>query len=106
MTSRFIALLKTNSELSPAQQQQQAAEQFPSAVDDSHMENWRPGEDLPTHGKQILIGVATYVVPDLQFLDALEAKLATEGTQHETIRLFDLAAIPEFEDFGRYFLIL
>jgi hypothetical protein len=103
MTFGFSALLDTNRELSPAQQQQQALEKFPSVVDQSHMENWRPGESLPTKGKQILIGVATYSVADLQFLDALEAKLAAEGTQYETTYLFNLAAFPEFRDFETYF---
>ncbi len=103
MTTGFIDLLKTNGKLSPAQQQQQAAEQFRSVVDQSHMENWRPGEALPTQGKQILIGVASYSPSVLDILDALEAKLAVGATQDETIYLFDLSAIPELRDFEDYF---
>src|SRR4030095_4310183 len=99
MTMRFIDLLKTNSDLSPAKQQQRAADNFSSVVENSHMKVWRPGEELSTHGRQLWIAVASYSIPDLEVLDNLEAKLAGGSTVEEIIHLFDLSTDPDFRDF-------
>jgi hypothetical protein len=100
MMTTFSELLNSSSDLASGQQQQRAAEQFPSLVQSSHMKLWQPGRDLPLNGAEVVwIAVASYSVPDLELLDAIEAKL--KGGQTETIYLFDLSAFPDFKDFER-----
>ena len=102
MMTTFSKLLNSSSDLAPGQQQQRAAEQFPSLVQSSHMKLWQPGRDLPLNGAEVVwIAVASYSVPDLELLDAIEAKLTGEG-QNETIYLFDLSAFPDFDDFEKF----
>lgn len=101
MMTTFSELLNSSSDPAPGQQQQRAAEQFPSLVQSSHMKLWQPGRDLPLNGAEVVwIGVASYSVLDLELLDAIEAKLTREG-QNETIYLFDLSAFPDFKDFEK-----
>ena len=99
---RFIDLLNANSQLSPAEQQQRASEQFSSVVKNSRMKVWRLREQFPAQPARTCIAVASYSVSDLEILDALEAKLASNSTRNEIIYLFDLAASPEFSDFEKY----
>ena len=102
MIIKFVDLLDANSALGPAEQQQLAADHFSSVVENSHMTIWRPGEELPTHADQTWIAIASYSLPDLQILDALEAKLASKPRQNQIVVLFDLSSFPEFKDFERY----
>ena len=102
MTIRFADLLELNANLLPGQQQQRAAQEFPSVVQNSHMEIWRPEEELPARGAHIWIGIASYSIPDLEMLDAIEAKLSREPTQNETIHLFDLSSLTDIGDFEKY----
>lgn len=99
MTMSFAELLKSDLHLSPSQQQQLASELFPSVVENSHMQLWRPGEGLPSGGTEIWIGVASYSIPDLEMLDDIEAKLSRQNAEDETIHLFDVSAFPEFRNF-------
>ena len=102
MTIRFVDLLELNANLKPGQQQQRATEEFPSVVQNSHMEIWRLGEELPTSGAHIWIGVASYSIPDLEMLDAIEAKLSREPAQNERIHLFDVSSFTGMRDFEKY----
>jgi hypothetical protein len=98
----LLKLLEANANLTPAQQQQRAAEQFSAVVAKSHMEMLPPEEVLPAQGAKILIGVASYSIPDLEMLDAIEARLSREPIDDETIHLFDVSALPDSRDFEKY----
>lgn len=102
MTRGFVDLLELNSNLPPSEQQQRASEQFPSVVENTHMEIFRPGEELPTSGAHIWIGVASYSIPDLVMLDTIEAKLSREPCGNDTIHLFDVSAFTDSRDFEKY----
>lgn len=97
----FTDLLNLTVHSNPAHQQHWAAAQFPNVVRQSQMELWQPEEDVVKGEQGIWIAVATYVLIELELLDALEAKLASARCK-ERIYLFDLAAAPDFKDFEKY----
>jgi hypothetical protein len=102
LMGRFAGLLEANIGLPPGEQQRLASERFASVAGKSHMKIWQPGETFPRNGVRLLIGVATYSVPELEMLDNLEAQLSRLRTGHEIVHLFNVLDCAKAEDFERY----
>jgi hypothetical protein len=82
---------------------------FPSAVAASPFRLWSPGDAIPSQGRRLLIGVATWSKQDLALLDTVAQAVLTGGVPL-TIEVFNVAECRSpsaFEDYipglGRVF---
>lgn len=97
MVSSFLDLLTGRPDLGHVERQRLAEAEFPSLVEQSHMEVWRAGDAWPPTGQQVIwIGVAIWSMYDMELLDLLEATLAKES-RGEKIYLFDIDSFGEFD---------
>lgn len=77
--------------------QRRVDELFPSVAAAQAFRNWAPGDPVDDHGQRLLIGVATWSAPDMQFLDSLAA-----SPPPITIDVFTVAECRSMADFERY----
>jgi hypothetical protein len=97
----FFNLHRARPDLGHVDRQRLAEAQFPSLVEESHMEMWRIGGPLPPPGEQVIwLGVATWSLYDMELLDVFEAKLSTE-TLKERIFVFDVDSF-DWVDFEKH----
>ena len=89
MKTSFFNLHRSRPDLGHVEGQRLAEAQFPSLLEQSHMEMWQSGDALPPPGDQVIwLGVAVWSLYDMELLDVLEAKLVQEPLK-ERIWVFD-----------------
>jgi hypothetical protein len=98
---RFSSLLEPRSEMSVAQQQRDAAEQLAGLLRGSRLHLWQPGDPVPSRGRRILLGVASYSLPDLALLDTLN-EAHVQGSIWPRLDVFNVLQCQSIQDFERY----
>jgi hypothetical protein len=83
----------------PGEQQGFVRERFSTALKPP-LSLWRPGESAPS--EKILIGVASYSVPELRMIDQLAETLAVRGDGAELVQVFDMASVSSMEELQNY----
>ena len=74
---------------------------FPSVVSVSPLRLWRPGDPIEPTGRRLLLGVATWSVPDLTMLDELARALHRQPAG-VVVDVFNVADVRSAGDFDRY----
>src|SRR5262245_12157703 len=74
---------------------------FPVAVADSPLRLWAPGDPIPSTGRRLLIGVATWSAQDLALLDGVADSLEIPAPGL-TIEVFNVADCTSPAAFERY----
>ena len=98
---RFSSLLEPRSEMSVGQQQRDAAEQLAGLLRESRLQLWQPGDPVPNRGRRILLGVASYSLPDLALLDTLN-EADEQGSIWPRLDVFNVLQCQSIQDFERY----
>jgi hypothetical protein len=98
---RFSSLLEARSDLSAGQQQKLALEQFAAILHDSRLHLWKPGDPIHNRGGRLLIGVASYSMPDLALLDALNDESETDAPW-PSLDVFNCQECRSIQDFENY----
>ena len=90
MKTFFFNSQRARPDLGHVETQRLGKAQFPSLVEESHIELWRLGDPFPPHGEHVIwLGVAVWSLYDMELLDVFEAKLSQE-TLRERIFVFDM----------------
>jgi hypothetical protein len=76
-------------------------DRFPSLVSMSPLRLWYGGNAVPTQGKRLLIGVATWSAHDMKLLDAV-AQALQRAPINLTVDVFNVADCSSPEAFDRY----
>lgn len=97
----FRELLDNPSRREPRDLQSEARQQFPGVVKRSHFESRLPGDPIPSIGKYIVIGVATYAPDDLKLLDDVDATYPQWQAQFK-IAVFDMLECKSLCDVQNY----
>lgn len=100
--NRFVDLVAHHVETSPGEQQLRAIERFPTLVEQSQLELWRPGNNIPRSGTRVLIGVALYSERDMELLDVLNTVLTRGGSLGDKVNVFDVSECRSHDDFEKY----
>lgn len=104
MQTKFVSLLMDYPQNEPpGDTQKRAALLFPQWVSESPLHYWRPEDSIPSSGLRILIGIATYSVGDLYFLDVLIDSVAPEILGTFRFDVFNVLDCKKMEDFESYF---
>src|SRR3954468_12590839 len=74
---------------------------FPSVVSATPIRLWQPGDPIEPTGRRLLIGVATWSVPDLTLLDEL-ARAPSRQAPGMVVDVFNVADVRSAGDFERY----
>jgi hypothetical protein len=74
---------------------------FPSVVSATPLRLWQPGDPIETAGRRLLLGVATWSVPDVTMLDELARALDSRPTGL-VVDVFNVAGVRSAADFERY----
>jgi hypothetical protein len=99
---KFADLLAGSSS-AVSKQQADAERLFPLFVEaNSLMRIWALGDPIPIEGKHLLVGIATYSLPDLRLLDALTSKLSSSVRPDEYVDVFDTSVCKMMADFEKY----
>ena len=98
---RFSSLLEPRSEMSVGQQQRDAAEHLAGLLRESRLHLWQPGDPVPNRGRRILLGVASYSLPDLALLDTLN-EADEQGSIWPRLDVFNVLQCQSIQDFERY----
>lgn len=100
---KFISIIKDNSNLQPKQQQEAAGKLFPNFLKESAFNLWQLGDNIPTVGSRLLIGVAAqYSLEDLELLDLLNEKLLLGSKIDDFVDVFDVSLLHQMDDFEKY----
>jgi hypothetical protein len=78
------------------------SQHLPEAFPVNAVRMWRLGDPFSQKGRRILIGVATYDLPELRALAELIDAVRHTPATNETIDVFDTAACRSMEDFQHY----
>jgi hypothetical protein len=97
----FHELLENPKRLEPGPLQSDARRLFPAIVQRSHLEQHVPGSAVPTTGKYVIIGVATYSPDELRLLDDLEAAHARWGGTSKVV-VFDVLDCNDMNDMRKH----
>jgi hypothetical protein len=101
--TNFIKLLTEDLGLSVQEQQEHANREFAERVINSNLHLWKPGDPYPDKGRRTLIGVAaSYSIPDLQLLDAVDEKLDRVEYGNDRVDVFNVSDCKTMEDFEGY----
>jgi hypothetical protein len=85
----------------PGPLQSDARRQFPLIVKSSHLEQRLPGSPIPSNGKYVIIGVATYSRDELRLLDEIEAAYS-QWANTAKVLVFDVMECKDMEDMRSY----
>jgi hypothetical protein len=95
------AIVEESKKLHPRDQAPYISEHLPEAFPVKTIKLWRFGEPFSGEGRRILIGIATYSLPEMRALDTLIDAANHASTIKGTIDVFDTAACRNLEDFKR-----
>jgi hypothetical protein len=74
---------------------------FPIVVSASPLRLWQPGDPIAPTGRRLLLGVATWSVPDVTMLDELALALLRQPSDL-VVDVFNVADVRSAGDFERY----
>ncbi len=75
---------------------------FPSIVERSPFQLWRPGDSIPRHAVRLLIGAAPSSAYDMRLLDIVMEALARAPSAAPAVDVFNTADCQRPEDLRRY----
>ncbi len=98
--NRFSSLLVYSSCHSPGEVQREAQKAFQERVRSSRLSLRTPSAPIPSTTRYVVIGVASYSVPDLGLLDVVES--SAQAFDRASIAVFDATQCSSMDDFDRY----
>jgi hypothetical protein len=99
---RFASLLTFSPGQNPEAAQKQAQANFANEVRQSRLLLRIPNTPLPQTGICLILGVATYALPELSLLDEIDASLGGGNGTAPTVHVFNVLDCPDMAAFRQY----
>jgi len=98
----FLALLASREHLPAGEKQRLAQIDFPSAVERSKLNLWKPGDAIQKEGRRLLVGIATYSGLELTMLDTINCVLTSAKGPQIRVDVFDCDLVDGRENLDLY----
>ena len=99
---QFSEVTKPNPELPAGRQQEMADAEFAAIAQSLGLRIWKPGDAIPSRGRRVLIGVATYSPLDMKLLDGIVPLLSEAKDAAPVVELFNVRDVRSMEDFENF----